>query len=245
MNNICLLKYEIRKLILNKKFFYMILILCVQTLDMLMRVLVRGTYNTAPFSQWTFSDFISHTNPMLLVILILMCTTVFSEKEKSARKIIFSTPISQSKYYILKASSIGIVMLITTLFPIIISFMYYGITFGYHGYGSFIKPLILFFFPTIIFMLGFSMVLGKINVKILYGLLPFVFLGCSLNLSIPVWGDICGNNFLYIYQFISGFYGSKGPITYTFPNDFIFSRVIFVIFGITLFIFVCRKKEMK
>jgi hypothetical protein len=210
-----------------------------------MRNIIRGTYNTAPFSKWSYSEFIAVTNPFLLIIVILLCISVFSEKEVSVKRIVYAAPISQGKYYSLKALSITVVFMITAAIPIIMSFIYYSILFDYHGYAAFINPIILFLFPPFIFILGLSMVLGKINVKLLYVLLPIIFLGCSFNFLFPVWIDLCGNNFLFMYGHeVSGTI-VNGWIPYALTSNFIYSRLLFMLMGIVFFIGACVKGEVK
>ena len=246
MINLVLLKYEIRRLILTKKYFYMILILFVWTVDVLMRLVINGFYYTAPFSQWSYSEFINLFSPILFIILILLCTSIFSESEKSVKNIIYSTKVSESKYYIMKGSGVFVVFIITTVIPIIISFVYYAFLFEYTEYQYFILPILLFIIPTSIFIFGLSIFLGKINNKLLYVLIPFTFIMGALNLrSLPVWIDVFGNNFVQDYglHFIMG--SDSDVVPYIIPNDFLCSRLVFVALGILLFIFACKPKKCK
>ena len=246
MINLILLKYEIRRLIFTKKYFYMILLLTVWTIDVLMRLIINGFYYTAPFSQWSYSEFINLFSPILFIILILLCTGIFSESEKSVKNIIYSTPILESKYYIMKGSGVFIVFIITTVIPITISFVYYAFLFEYTEYQYFILPILLFIIPTSIFIFGISIFLGKINNKLLYALIPFTFIMGALNLrSLPVWIDVFGNNFVQDYglHFIMG--SDSDVVPYIIPNDFLCSRLVFVALGILLFIFACKPKKCK
>ncbi|BCZ46802.1 hypothetical protein psyc5s11_28690 [Clostridium gelidum] len=246
MINLVLLKYEIRRLILTKKFFYMILILCVWTVDVLMRLVINGFYYTAPFSQWSYSEFINLFSPILFIILILLCTSIFSESEKSVKNIIYSTPISESKYYIMKGCGVFVVFIITTIIPIVISFVYYAFLFEYTEYQYFILPILLFIIPTSLFIFGLSIFLGKINNKLLYALIPFTFIMGALNLRyLPVWIDVFGNNFVQDYglHFIMG--SDSDVVPYIIPNDFLCSRLVLVALGILLFIFACKPKKCK
>ena len=165
MTNLVLLKYEMHRLILTKKYFYMILLLALWTIDVLMRLVINGFSSTAPFSQWSYTLFINLFAPILLVILILLCTSIFSEKEESVRNIIYSTPLSETKYYIMKGSAVALVFHHYCCIPIIISFVYYAFLFEYTEYLNFILPIVLFLIPTSIFIFGLSIALGKINSK--------------------------------------------------------------------------------
>jgi len=240
LNSISLIRHETKRLVFNKKFLYMILLLGLYTSDILLRLVIYGEYGTAPFSKWSYSSFITMISPMLMIILILLCTSVFSEKEIKAKKIIYSTPITQVKYYIIKASSIFTAYMSAALIPIIVSFIYYGIFFKFYNYSSFIKPIIYFLIPSSILFLGVSMLIGRISLKLLYALIPFAFLN-GLNFRFPVWIDLFGNNFLLDYGSIAWRNNFTGTIPYNLPLDFILSRAVFICFGIILFMITCKK----
>lgn len=225
----------------NKKYFYMLLILCLITSDTLMRNIIRGVYGTAPFSRWSYSEFIAVTTPFLLIILIFLCISIFNERENTVKKIIFSTAFPQRKYYFLKAFSIGFVFIITALIPIIISFIYYKVMFGYTQFTRFIYPIILFLLPPFIFVLGLSMFLGKINVKLLYFLMPILFFTCVFNFMFPVWVDLCGNNFILDHGLSLSF--SDGVMPYDITTNMIYSRLIFVFIGIILLLYSAIKSD--
>lgn len=245
MNNSILLRYEIRRLILNKKYFYLLLVTAVWTYDILMRLIINGTDGTAPFSQWSYTSFISILNPLLLSILVLLCISLFSEKEIAVRRIIFSTPISEAKYYALKATAILCVMFVTSAVPIVMSLIYYAYLFRFYGYLDFLMPVTLFLLPGFIFVLGLSMVLGKQSVKFLYILLPTVFFSGMFNLGLSPYLDVCGNNLLVEYLVRLTLEQKGGMLPYILPQAFIYSRVVFVILGTILFLVACKKSGVK
>lgn len=237
-----MIKHETRRLIFNKKYFYMLLILAVFTLDILLRLVIHGEYGTAPFSKWSYSSFITMISPLLMIILVLLCTSVFCEKEMKIRKIIYSTPITQIKYYIIKAASIYIAFTISALVPIIMSFIYYGVLFKFYNYIVFVKPIAFFLIPISILSLGGFLFIGKMSIKLLYALIPFAFLS-GLNLGFPVWLDLYGNNFLLDYGFGLWRNNITGAVPYNLPSNFMISRALFICFGIILFVITCKKSE--
>lgn len=244
MINFILLKYEIQRLIFSKKYFYMILMLSIWTIDVLMRLVIHGFYYTAPFSKWSYSEFITLCLPVLFIILILLCTSIFNEKEKAVKNIIYSAPISEEKYYIMKGFSVFVVFLLTMAVSIIISFIYYAYLFEYTEYVNFVFPMFLFLIPSSIFIFGLSIFVGKIGNKLLYCLIPIVFILGGLNLGdLPVWMDIFGNNFLQEYglSFILSY--NSGEVPFVIPSNFIYSRLIFMFLGIILFMFACKYKK--
>lgn len=244
MINLILLKYELHMIMLTKKYFYMVLLLSIWTIDVLMRLVITGFSSTAPFSEWSYTFFITLFSPILLIILILLCVSIFSEKEKSVRNIIFSAPLSETKYYIIKGLAIALVFIITAAIPIIISFAYYAFLFEYTEFLNFILPIVLFLIPASIFIFGLSIALGKINVKLLYALIPLTFVLGTISLRIlPVWLDVFGND--YLEECAIDFYNSNIEIIpYNISSYFIYSRLIFTALGISLFLFACKHNNV-
>lgn len=232
------LKYEVLRLTYNKKYFYMLLIESLFASYILMNFVSVGKDGTAPFSKWTYSEFITLIGPLLSIILVLLCMSVFSEKEIAVRKIIFSAPLSESKYYLLKASAITAVFVFTASVPILLSFAYYAYYFNFYAYAEFLLPILLFLLPSQALVLGLALVAGRINSRLLYLLLPVLFLG-SLNLRFPVWFDLFGNNFLLLplRRSLEVF---EGPIPYTLPGEFLYSRLILIFVGVCLLALACR-----
>lgn len=208
----------------------------------LVRFVSVGTDGTAPFSKWTYSEFLSLIGPFLSVILVLLCMSVFSEKEAAVRNIIFSAPLSETKYYLLKASAITAVFLFAASLPILLSFVYYAHYFNFYAYAEFVQPLLLFLLPSQVFVLGLALAAGKINSRLLYPLLPLVLFLGFFNPRFPVWVDIFGNNFLsWPLRWYLGV--MEGPIPYTLPVYFLYSRLIFLFMGVALLALACRRSK--
>lgn len=246
MNSIILFKYEIKRIIWSKKYLYILLLIMASTYDFLTRLVVGGYMGTAPFSDWTYTLFLNLISPLLMVSMIFIISRVFSEREIRVRSIIYSTPISQIQYYMLKSSVVFVVSILTALVPIIMSFIYYRFMFGYEGFGGFIKLIIAFLLPTSIFFLGLSMVLGKINVKFVYALFPIAFLMGSLTLGsniVPIWADIFGNNFFNMYSIMMLIGRKVESVPLELPISFIYSRLGFIMLGMVFLSYACRKKE--
>ncbi|WP_440947709.1 hypothetical protein ACSAZL_05505 [Methanosarcina sp. T3] len=236
------LKYEVLRLAYNKKYFYMVLIESLFASYILTSFVSGGTDGTAPFSKWTYSEFLSLIGPLLSVILVLLCMSVFSEKEVAVRNIIFSTPLSEPEYYLLKALAITVVFVFAAFFPLLLSFVYYVRYFNFYDYAEFMLPLLLFLLPSQIFVLGLSLAVGRIHSRLLYPLLPLVLFLGFFNPRLPSWFDLFGNNFLsWPLRWHLGV--QEGPIPYILPDDFLYSRLIFTFMGVFMFAFACRKSK--
>lgn len=241
-NLLKVLKYDVLKLAYNKKYFYMVLIESLFACYILVRFISGGKDGTAPFSKWTYSEFLSLIGPFLSVILVLLCMSVFSEKEIAVRKIIFSAPLSETKYYLLKASAITAVFAFAASLSILLSFAYYAYYFNFYAYDEFTLPIVLFMLPSQIFVLGLALAAGRINSRLLYPLLPLVLFLGFFNPRFPAYVDLFGNNFLSCpLRWYLGVMG--GPIPYILPEDFLYSRLIFIFMGVVMFALACRRSK--
>ena len=241
-----LLRYEIKRIVWSKKYLYIVLLIVASTYDSLTRLIIGGYMGTAPFSDWSYTLFLNLISPLLMVSMIFIISSTFNDKEMRARSIIFSSPITQTKYYILKSFAVFVIFILTSLVPISMSFIYYKIMFGYGAFGSFIKLIFIFLFPTFIFLLGLSMLLGKINVKLIYGLVTVVFLIGFLNLGgdiVPVWADIFGNNFFDIYSLSMLIGREMEVVPFKLPNSFIYTRLEFILLGLIFLLYIYKKEE--
>ncbi len=241
-----LLKYEIKRIVWSKKYFYIVLLIIASAYDSLTRLVTGGYMGTAPFSDWSYTLFLNLISPLLMVAMIFIVSNTFNHKEMRARSIIFSSPISQTKYYILKSFAIFVIFILTLLVPIFMSFIYYKSMFGYNEFGSFIRLIFAFLFPTFIFFLGLSMLLGKINIKLIYALIPVAFLMGALNLGnnmVPMWADIFGNNFFDMYSFSMLIGREMEVVPFKLPNSFIYTRLEFILLGLIFILYTCKKEE--
>ena len=244
MDNLILIKYEVQRLIKSKKYFYMILMLVVTTSDILMRLVIDGFYGTAPFSKWSYSSFLTIICPILTIILILLCTKIFSEKEKRAEELIFSLPITSKKYYFIKEAAVLIIFIITLLIPITMSFVYYSYIFQYTEFLNFAEPAVLFIIPGSLFVFGLSVLIGRKSNKLLYGLIPFVFAAGMINFTgMPVWIDIFGNDYLSEYGFLFVIESNLSEVPFTMTGSFIYSRIFLSILGCIMIMLSIREKK--
>jgi hypothetical protein len=166
---------------------------------------------------------------------------VFSEKETAVRRILFSAPISYAGYFSAKGAAIAGALLLAAALPIVLSFVYLGWYFRFFQFGDFIHPIVVFLLPSVVFVFGLSMAAGRISAKLVYGLVPIVFLFGFLNLELPVWVDLCSNNFLLHYhKMLFRSLGSMEAV-YHIPMNFLLSRMVLAISGVVLFAFACRR----
>lgn len=246
MNKLTLMSYEIKRGILSKKYFYMILLTMGVAYDSLTRLVTGGYYGTAPFSEWTYGLFLHLSIPLAISATIFMMTNIFDEGERRARSILFSAPISQREYFFLKSVAVVVAFFFLALVPIGMSFIYYKVMFNFTDFTGFFKHILWTYLPTFVFFLGLCMVLGRISIKLLYGLIPIAFLLGTMDTSsiLPYWLDIFGSHYFHVssYTYLLG--RTKEVIPFSLSMDFIYSRIILIGIG-CLLLAVAWEKPLK
>ena len=72
--------YECKRLLWNKFFAGLVLVLLFYGWQVLRRVTILGVSHTAPFSPWSFGDFLSRMLPLLWIGALFFLTFFTSEK---------------------------------------------------------------------------------------------------------------------------------------------------------------------
>lgn len=234
MNTIAIIGWELRRILLTRTYLYSLLLILLLSQNTLGRLIIDGTYGTAPYSPVSYAQYLVMLILPLLVVLMLWCASVFSEKERAVRRIVLSTPVTNAGYLALKTAALAAALLLTAGLMIAGSFVFYGWQFGFYAFHEFLHPLAVFLLPPAVFILGLSLAAGQLHPRLVYGLLPLVFCSGVAYLGLPYWLDLCGNNFMTIYPKILMRTLGTGEMTYYLPAGFLISRVGFVLAGVAL-----------
>ncbi len=96
--DIKILKYELKRIIFSKMFVITFIIALSFSVIDLYTEIIQGVSSTAPFSKWSYCKFLCDINTIMLLILMLSCTGLFSRNEQRLREITSCTPLPQKKY---------------------------------------------------------------------------------------------------------------------------------------------------
>jgi hypothetical protein len=178
--------------------------------------------------------FVVMLNLPLLIVLMLWCAAVFSEKERAVRRIVLATPITGTGYLAIKTAALVAAFALTVGLMVAGSFVFYGRQFGFFAFQDFLHPLVVFLLPSAVFILGLSLAAGQLHPRLVYGLVPLVFCLGVVYLGLPFWLDLCGNNLITIYPKILMRTLGTGEMVYYLPPSFLLSRVGLVVAGLVL-----------
>ena len=132
-----LIKYDLKSIVISKKYFYINLILAIVTLRAVNGVLGISKFKGV-ISPWTYAQFIVGMNSFLMTIIAILSVGIFSNSEKRVRNILFSTKLSERGYYFLKQISILIAVTISLIIVIIVSFGWYGYYLKFSDFSKFL-----------------------------------------------------------------------------------------------------------
>ena len=229
-----LIGYELRRLVLARSFWYGALVLMLFSLNVLGRLIVDGFHGAPPYSPLGYALFLSIVNPMLLALLLLWWGGAFSERERAARRVILSAPISPAGYHLLRAATLGLGFLLISALIVCASFGFYAWQFGFYSFHQFGSPLLVFWLPSAVLVLGLGSAVGRLHPRLPFFVLPLCLFTGMFNLGLPSWLDLCSNNFLLEYPRMLMRKLGTGEMVYYLPGEFVASRLLFVLLGLAL-----------
>lgn len=198
---------------------------------------ILGSGYTAPFSKWTFGDYISSVSTLLFVLLIALCARQFKASEQGAMAIISASPMPISLLRSIRYGALACAFLMATTLTVGICFAFYWLLFGYTLFGELILLSLIMLLPPALMIFGVAMLMGHKNAILVYLLLAIILIMGIFRISLPIYMDIFGRSLLTpLYN---------GVHTFALPPVFIASRVTFIAVGIVLILFSLQQSDYK
>ncbi|ADK15773.1 MULTISPECIES: hypothetical protein [Clostridium] len=229
-----ILKYELKRIIFSRIFVITFIIALFFSVIDLYTEIIQVVSGTAPFSKWSYCKFLCDINTIMLLILMLSCTGLFSRNEQRVREITSCTSLPKKKYLATKSLALSISYLIIAICCIFISFVFYKTTFNFAGFQNFLLPMLIILLPTFVFVLGTSMFLGSKSQTLLYAWIPIVLILSLISFNSAPFIDIFAKGYVtYMPTVIS--VDSLGEPIFSLHLNFIMSRLIFTLVGMVLY----------
>ncbi|AKA67235.1 hypothetical protein [Clostridium scatologenes] len=230
-----ILKYELKRIIFSKIFVITFIIALFFSVIDLYTEIIQGVSGTAPFSKWSYCKFLCDINTIMLLILMLTCTGLFSRNEQRVREITSCTSLPQKKYLTTKNLALLISYLIIAMCCIFISVIFYKTTFNFTNFENFLLPILIILLPTFAFVFGTSMFLGSKKQIFLYIWIPIVLILSLVNFNNAPFIDIFAKGYASYMPTILPVDGFGEPV-FILSSHFIISRIIFTLIGIMLYL---------
>jgi len=216
--------YEFKRLVSSREYLLLLVTLLVYCVSLLRTSVIFGTDYTAPFSQWTFCDYLSSITVLLHILLLTMCAQQFTPSERGMSPIINAAPMPLKTFKAIRYGAIALAFAIAVILSIGICFVFYGVIFDYTAFGELILTALIMLFPSVLLVFGIAMLLGEKKTVLIYTLLTVILITGIFRIPLPSFLDIIGSSsILPLYE---------GTHTFTFTLPFIAGRIVFIAVGI-------------
>ena len=177
-----LFRYELRRVLLSKLFVVVLLVCLGFGWLTLTTVTIRGTAHTAPFSPWSFGDYLSRLLPLLCLGELCLVSVFTSRRERAIQAITRAVPIGPGRYALIRWGAVLVGTLALWLCVIILALGFYVSLFGWQDYRELAAPALLMLLPAGAFCLGTGWTLGRRHPALIYAVMGAALLLCWLPL---------------------------------------------------------------
>ena len=181
--------YECKRLLWNKFFAGLVLVLLFYGWQVLRRVTILGVSHTAPFSPWSFGDFLSRMLPLLWIGALFFLTFFTSEKARRAAVLTDAAPLLPRRYALARCAAALTGGALLSLLCMGEAAVFYGRMFHWYGWGSLLLPALATLLPALVFALGSGWLLGQIRPWLVYVWMavPFLCMALPLPDALGIW----------------------------------------------------------
>lgn len=232
-----LLKYELKRLIINKFFLGLIIISAIYSYEVMTSDIILGVANTAPFSGWSYGEYLAKVLSILLVTLLFFISFLYSKQEKNVQDLTRATPIDQFKFQMLRFGTIIIGFVLISMIPILYSVWFYSVNFHFLSFGGLVLPAFITLVPSMLFVFGIGSLGGRYHQGVIFGLMAAVLLVNYVQLPYEV--DLFGGNFFEKYPMSL----SVVEPTFSIPIDVAIGKLIFGLTGLLMIILSATTKK--
>lgn len=189
--------YECKRLILNKFFFGILFVLLFYGWQVLSNATILGVSHTAPFSAWSFGDYLSRMLPLLWIGALFFLTFFASAKARRAAVLTDATQTSPRRYALARCGAALSGTVLLTLACLVEAAVFYGRYFGWFAWGQLLVPALVSLFPALVFALGSGWLLGRIRPWLIYVWMavPFACMALPLPEALGLWNGSFFTNY--------------------------------------------------
>ena len=195
-------QYECRRLLWNKFFGGLLLVLLFYGWQVLSRMTILGVSHTAPFSPWSFGDFLSRMVPLLWIGSLFFLTFFTSGRARRAAVLTDAAPMEPRRYALARCGAALAGTALLALAALAEAAVFYGWYFGWYGWIELIAPALVTLFPPLAFALGSGWLLGRVRPWLLYVWMPLPF--ALARLPLPEVLELWNGSFFTQYPLTLG-----------------------------------------
>ena len=169
-------QYECKRLLWNKFFFGLLLVILFYGWQVLNSVTILGVSHTAPFSAWSFGDYLSRMLPLLWIGALFFLTFFTSGKARRVAVLTDATLVAPGRYALTRCAAALVGTGLLALACLAEAAVFYGRYFCWYGWGTLLLPALVTLVPSLVFALGSGWLLGLLRPWLLYAWMPVPFL---------------------------------------------------------------------
>ncbi len=145
--------------------------------------------HTAPFSPWSFGDYLSRITPLLWVGVLFFLTFFTSPKARRVASLTDAAPMPPHRYALARCAAALTGSALLALICLAQAAVFYWRYFGWCGWGELLLPAVLTLLPALIFALGSGWMLGRLRTWLIYVwmLFPFLLAALPLPQALSIW----------------------------------------------------------
>ena len=230
--------YECKRLLCNKFIFGILLILLFYSWQVLSNITILGVSYTAPFSAWSFGDYLSRMIPLLWIEALFFLTFFLSPRARRVAILTNATQASPCWYAMARcaAALVGIGLLALVCFAE--AAVFYAGYFEWYECGNLLLPALVTLTPPLVFTLGSGWLLGQIKTWLLYVwmIIPFVCMALPLPEVLGLWNG----SFFTEYPLTLGTFDPA----FSMPVSIILVQCVLFVCGIILLLYRFRKNKV-
>ena len=170
------MRYECKRLLWNRFFVGLVLVLVFYGWQVLSTTTILGVAHTAPFSPWSFGDYLSRMTPLLWVGVLFFLTFFTSPKARRVASLTDAAPMPPHRYALARCAAALTGSALLALICLAQAAVFYWRYFGWCGWGELLLPAVLTLLPALIFALGSGWLLGRLRPWLVYLWMPLPFL---------------------------------------------------------------------
>lgn len=181
--------YECKRLLWNRFFFGILLITLFYGWQVLGSITIMGVSHTAPFSPWSFGDYLSRMVPILWIGALFFLTFFTSVKARHVAVLTDAAAVMPRRYAMARCAAAMAGTGLLTMVCLGESALFYGSCFKWYEFGELLAPALITLLPPLVFALGSGWFLGQIKAQIIYVwmIIPFVCMALPLPDALELW----------------------------------------------------------
>ena len=183
---------ECRRLLCNKFFIGLLAVLLFYAGQVFYLTVLPGVSHTAPFSPWSFGDYLSRMMPLLWIGMLFFLTFYTSPQARRTAILTDAAPMPPKQYVLVRCAAALTGGVLLSLLCMAEAAVFYGRMFRWYSWGSLLLPALVTLLPALVFALGSGWLLGRLRTWLVYVWMAVPFLLAALPLLRAVLSTITG-----------------------------------------------------